>query len=94
MCLHPVAGTLRMYKDAQKGQSEDFSRPFESGNGWQEKPVGTILVFLPGWGDIDTLQKRLATNFDAKRFKILPLHSQVGPSRYHLNHRCHRTHMT
>ena len=39
--------------------------------------MGTILVFLPGWGDIDTLQKRLSTNFDAKRFKILPLHSQA-----------------
>ena len=25
----------------------------------------------------DTLQKRLAQNFDPKRFKILPLHSQV-----------------
>eukprot|EP00435_Cladocopium_sp_Y103_P058585 s2085_g20.t1 len=29
----------RMYKDAQKDQTE-------------EKPAGTILVFLPGWGDI------------------------------------------
>lgn len=56
----------RMYKDAQKDQIE-------------EKPAGTILVFLPGWGDIDTLQKRLAQNFDPKRFKILPLHSQVTP---------------
>lgn len=56
----------RMYKDAQKDQTE-------------EKPAGTILVFLPGWGDIDTLQKRLAQNFDPKRFKILPLHSQVTP---------------
>ncbi|CAL1172946.1 unnamed protein product [Cladocopium goreaui] len=55
-----------MYKDAQKDQTE-------------EKPAGTILVFLPGWGDIDTLQKRLAQNFDPKRFKILPLHSQVTP---------------
>eukprot|EP00435_Cladocopium_sp_Y103_P060943 s2085_g22.t1 len=29
--------------------------------------------------EIDTLQKRLAQNFDPKRFKILPLHSQVTP---------------
>ncbi|CAJ1354280.1 unnamed protein product [Effrenium voratum] len=58
----------RMYKDAQKAAA-----------GEEEKVAGTILVFLPGWGDIDTLQKRLAQNFDPKRFKILPLHSQVTP---------------
>jgi len=58
----------RMYKDAQKAQADG-----------EEKAAGTILVFLPGWGDIDQLQKRLLQNFDPKRFKILPLHSQVTP---------------
>jgi len=43
------------------------------------KPPGAILVFLPGWGDIDQLQKRLIANFDAKRFKVLALHSAVTP---------------
>merc|ERR1740129_268283 len=59
----------RMYKDAKKTQQE----------GEEEKPAGTILVFLPGWGDIDQLMKRLVTNFDTNRFKVLPLHSQVSP---------------
>lgn len=59
----------RMYKDAQKAQKE----------GEEGKPAGTILVFLPGWGDIEQLQRRLVQNFDTKRFKILPLHSQVTP---------------
>ena len=36
-------------------------------------------MFLPGWGDIDQLKKRLLANFDTNRFKILPLHSQVSP---------------
>jgi len=54
----------RMYKDAQKQD--------------QDKPAGTVLVFLPGWGDIDQLQKRLVQNFSKDRFKVLPLHSQVS----------------
>merc|ERR1719171_1999955 len=58
----------RMYKGAQKAQAA----------GEEPKPAGTILVFLPGWGDIDQLKKRLVTNFDTNRFKILPLHSQVS----------------
>jgi ATP-dependent RNA helicase DHX36 len=58
----------RMYKAAQKNLPE----------GEEPKPAGTILVFLPGWGDIDNLKKRLVTNFDTNRFKILPLHSQVS----------------
>eukprot|EP00929_Paragymnodinium_shiwhaense_P034889 TRINITY_DN18928_c0_g1_i1.p1 TRINITY_DN18928_c0_g1~~TRINITY_DN18928_c0_g1_i1.p1 ORF type:complete len:1100 (+),score=321.71 TRINITY_DN18928_c0_g1_i1:76-3375(+) len=45
----------------------------------EPKQPGTILIFLPGWGDIDKLLKRLTTSFDTKRFKILPLHSQVTP---------------
>merc|ERR1719188_2930558 len=44
----------------------------------ETKPAGTILVFLPGWGDIDQLRKRLTASFDSERFKILPLHSQVS----------------
>eukprot|EP00419_Tripos_fusus_P045518 CAMPEP_0172822272 /NCGR_PEP_ID=MMETSP1075-20121228/16567_1 /TAXON_ID=2916 /ORGANISM="Ceratium fusus, Strain PA161109" /LENGTH=1135 /DNA_ID=CAMNT_0013663249 /DNA_START=71 /DNA_END=3474 /DNA_ORIENTATION=- len=55
----------RMYKEAQKTTGD-------------EKPPGTILVFLPGWGDIDQLNKRLTQNFSQDRFKILPLHSQVS----------------
>jgi len=55
----------RMHKQAQN-------------NGEKDKPAGTVLVFLPGWGDIDQLQKRLIQNFDQSRFKILPLHSQVS----------------
>merc|ERR1719313_193865 len=58
----------RMYKGAQKNLPE----------GEEPKPAGTILVFLPGWGDIDQLKKRLVTNFDTNRFLILPLHSQVS----------------
>mmetsp|Transcript_60239 Transcript_60239/g.173823 ORF Transcript_60239/g.173823 Transcript_60239/m.173823 type:complete len:1097 (-) Transcript_60239:35-3325(-) len=58
----------RMYKTQQKAKAE----------GEPDKPAGTILVFLPGWGDIDQLQKRLVQNFDKQRFKILPLHSQVS----------------
>mmetsp|Transcript_39128 Transcript_39128/g.112968 ORF Transcript_39128/g.112968 Transcript_39128/m.112968 type:complete len:1129 (+) Transcript_39128:40-3426(+) len=54
----------RMYKDAQKQDAD--------------KPAGTVLVFLPGWGDIDQLQKRLTQNFSKDRFKVLPLHSQVS----------------
>jgi len=57
----------RMYKAQQKAKQE----------GDPEKPPGTILVFLPGWGDIDQLMKRLVQNFDQNRFKVLPLHSQV-----------------
>jgi len=57
----------RMYKNQQKAKGESE----------EEKPAGTILVFLPGWGDIDQLQKRLVQNFSSDRFKILPLHSQV-----------------
>lgn len=56
-----------MYKAQQKAKQE----------GDPEKPPGTILVFLPGWGDIDQLMKRLVQNFDQNRFKVLPLHSQV-----------------
>jgi len=59
----------RMHKDQMKSKAADE----------EEKPPGTVLVFLPGWGDIDQLQKRLVTNFDAKRFSILALHSQVSP---------------
>mmetsp|Transcript_72499 Transcript_72499/g.125766 ORF Transcript_72499/g.125766 Transcript_72499/m.125766 type:complete len:1100 (-) Transcript_72499:169-3468(-) len=59
----------RMYKQQKQAQKE----------GEAEKPQGTILVFLPGFRDIDDLQKRLTTNFDMKRFKVLPLHSQVSP---------------
>lgn len=59
----------RMYKAAQAQKKE----------GDEEKLPGTVLVFLPGWGDIDQLHKRLSQNFDLKRFKILPLHSQVTP---------------
>uniref|UniRef100_A0A7S1Q4S2 RNA helicase n=1 Tax=Alexandrium catenella TaxID=2925 RepID=A0A7S1Q4S2_ALECA len=54
----------RMYKDAQKADPD--------------KPCGTVLVFLPGWGDIDQLQKRLVQNFSKDRFKVMPLHSQVS----------------
>eukprot|EP00418_Pyrodinium_bahamense_P087002 CAMPEP_0179052960 /NCGR_PEP_ID=MMETSP0796-20121207/22024_1 /TAXON_ID=73915 /ORGANISM="Pyrodinium bahamense, Strain pbaha01" /LENGTH=1127 /DNA_ID=CAMNT_0020749537 /DNA_START=83 /DNA_END=3469 /DNA_ORIENTATION=- len=54
----------RMYKEAQKQEPD--------------KPAGTVLVFLPGWGDIDQLQKRLVQNFSNDRFKVLPLHSQVS----------------
>jgi len=62
----------RMYRDAQKKAEDAGAEP-------DVKPPGTVLVFLPGWGDIDQLNKRLSTNFDEKRFKILPLHSQVSP---------------
>mmetsp|Transcript_117708 Transcript_117708/g.375150 ORF Transcript_117708/g.375150 Transcript_117708/m.375150 type:complete len:1223 (+) Transcript_117708:59-3727(+) len=50
----------------------------------EKAPVATgkggILVFLPGWDDIDRLKKRLAEHpllGDKKRFWVLPLHSQV-----------------
>ncbi|CAE8725742.1 unnamed protein product, partial [Polarella glacialis] len=41
---------------------------------------GGILVFLPGWDDIDRLKRRLRDHKvfgDQNRFWILPLHSQV-----------------
>eukprot|EP00927_Polykrikos_kofoidii_P052226 TRINITY_DN45_c2_g1_i1.p1 TRINITY_DN45_c2_g1~~TRINITY_DN45_c2_g1_i1.p1 ORF type:complete len:1126 (+),score=236.17 TRINITY_DN45_c2_g1_i1:70-3447(+) len=59
----------RMYKEQQK-----TVKPTDP-----VKPIGTILVFLPGWGDIDRMLKRLVASFDQTRFKILPLHSQVSP---------------
>merc|ERR1719498_759416 len=51
----------RIYKAAQKNQPE----------GEEAKPAGTILVFLPGWGDIDELRKRLVNTLSTDRFKIL-----------------------
>eukprot|EP00439_Symbiodinium_sp_Y106_P023923 s2755_g2.t3 len=41
---------------------------------------GGILVFLPGWDDIDRLRKQLRCNgifSDPNRYWILPLHSQI-----------------
>lgn len=58
----------RMYKAAQKDVKK----------GEEQKPPGTILVFLPGWGDIDQLNKRLTQDLGSDRFLILPLHSQVS----------------
>lgn len=58
----------RMYKAQQKQNPEA-----------EVKPPGTVLVFLPGWGDIDFLNKKFTQSFDQKRFMVLPLHSQVSP---------------
>lgn len=38
---------------------------------------GAILIFFPGWGDIDQAKKRLRSSLDERRFLILPCHSQV-----------------
>ncbi|XP_074763125.1 ATP-dependent RNA helicase A isoform X4 [Athene noctua] len=40
---------------------------------------GAVLVFLPGWNLIYTMQKHLEMNprFGGRRYRILPLHSQI-----------------
>eukprot|EP00435_Cladocopium_sp_Y103_P041104 s1346_g11.t1 len=38
---------------------------------------GGILIFLPGWDDIDRLLKRLTQVLPRRQFWILPLHSQI-----------------
>ncbi|XP_062352992.1 ATP-dependent RNA helicase A isoform X2 [Cinclus cinclus] len=40
---------------------------------------GAVLVFLPGWNLIYTMQKHLETNprFGSHQYRILPLHSQI-----------------
>ncbi|XP_058034244.1 ATP-dependent RNA helicase A isoform X2 [Ahaetulla prasina] len=41
--------------------------------------VGAVLVFLPGWNLIYTMQKYLEMNphFGSQRYRVLPLHSQI-----------------
>ncbi|GAB5366085.1 hypothetical protein AAMO2058_001114100 [Amorphochlora amoebiformis] len=47
------------------------------------KPVGAILIFLPGWGEISKCVDKLnlceCVSRRPDRFKILPLHSAVAP---------------
>jgi len=69
---YPIIEALILHIDRMHKEQEKATPAGE-----EVKPAGTVLIFLPGWGDIDQLQKRLVQNFDQKRFKILPLHSQV-----------------
>ncbi|XP_028328850.1 ATP-dependent RNA helicase A isoform X2 [Gouania willdenowi] len=41
--------------------------------------AGAVLIFLPGWNLIYSMQRHLETNphFGSNRYKILPLHSQI-----------------
>ncbi|XP_014852779.1 PREDICTED: ATP-dependent RNA helicase A isoform X1 [Poecilia mexicana] len=41
--------------------------------------AGAVLVFLPGWNLIYSMQRHLETNphFGSSRYRILPLHSQI-----------------
>lgn len=41
--------------------------------------IGAVLVFLPGWNLIYSMQRHLETNphFSSNRYRILPLHSQI-----------------
>ncbi|KAM7379866.1 hypothetical protein PAMP_005383 [Pampus punctatissimus] len=41
--------------------------------------AGAVLVFLPGWNLIYSMQRHLETNphFTSNRYRILPLHSQI-----------------
>ncbi|MED6280911.1 ATP-dependent RNA helicase A [Characodon lateralis] len=43
------------------------------------KVSGAVLVFLPGWNLIYSMQRHLETNphFGSSRYRILPLHSQI-----------------
>ncbi|XP_025017864.1 dosage compensation regulator-like isoform X2 [Tetranychus urticae] len=43
------------------------------------KVHGSVLIFLPGWGQIFALVKHLESIkfFNSQRFRILPLHSQI-----------------
>ncbi|MEQ2188616.1 ATP-dependent RNA helicase A, partial [Goodea atripinnis] len=43
------------------------------------KVAGAVLVFLPGWNLIYSMQRHLETNphFGSSRYRILPLHSQI-----------------
>uniref|UniRef100_A0A1A7WG96 RNA helicase n=1 Tax=Iconisemion striatum TaxID=60296 RepID=A0A1A7WG96_9TELE len=43
------------------------------------KVAGAVLVFLPGWNLIYSMQRHLETNphFGSNRYRILPLHSQI-----------------
>ncbi len=73
----------RMYKkqteliDAQIEKAKEAGTPEED---WpKKKDPGAILVFLPGWADIQAMEKRLINSVDEDRFVILPLHSQVKP---------------
>ncbi|KAL7672531.1 hypothetical protein ACOME3_007415 [Neoechinorhynchus agilis] len=47
---------------------------------------GSVLVFLPGWAQINSLCKMLQVHpiFGTERFRILPLHSQLMRSEQHL----------
>ncbi|CAE8649425.1 unnamed protein product, partial [Polarella glacialis] len=38
--------------------------------------AGAILVFLPGWADIDKAKRQLTASLPHGRFLILPCHSQ------------------
>eukprot|EP00405_Crypthecodinium_cohnii_P015592 CAMPEP_0206456314 /NCGR_PEP_ID=MMETSP0324_2-20121206/22289_1 /ASSEMBLY_ACC=CAM_ASM_000836 /TAXON_ID=2866 /ORGANISM="Crypthecodinium cohnii, Strain Seligo" /LENGTH=1107 /DNA_ID=CAMNT_0053927215 /DNA_START=102 /DNA_END=3421 /DNA_ORIENTATION=+ len=69
---YPIIEALILHIDRMHKEQLKNKKPEEP-----EKPPGTILVFLPGWGDIDQLLRRLTANFDKERFKVLPLHSQV-----------------
>jgi ATP-dependent RNA helicase DHX36 len=72
---YPIIEALILHIDRMhKAQTQAAQQSGEA-----VKPPGTILVFLPGWGDIDQMLKRLVQNFDKNRFKVLPLHSQVTP---------------
>lgn len=41
--------------------------------------AGAVLIFLPGWNLIYSMQRHLETNphFGSNRYRILPLHSQI-----------------
>eukprot|EP00929_Paragymnodinium_shiwhaense_P047529 TRINITY_DN24105_c0_g1_i1.p1 TRINITY_DN24105_c0_g1~~TRINITY_DN24105_c0_g1_i1.p1 ORF type:complete len:1378 (-),score=333.07 TRINITY_DN24105_c0_g1_i1:7-4140(-) len=39
--------------------------------------AGAILVFLPGWSDIEAVRRRLRDSMDQSKYLILPCHSQV-----------------
>ncbi|KAL7386398.1 hypothetical protein ABVT39_007731 [Epinephelus coioides] len=43
------------------------------------KVAGAVLIFLPGWNLIYSMQRHLETNphFGSNRYRILPLHSQI-----------------
>ena len=61
-------------------ESDDNTMLLAPGNG----PVGngSVLVFLPGLGEIRVLNEILKSNIqfgDARRFDIIPMHSTLSP---------------
>ncbi|CAD7923399.1 unnamed protein product [Amoebophrya sp. A120] len=66
------------YKDVLKTQLEEKKDDPAEQEKLKAKPLGSILVFLTGWNDIDKCQRILESDLDKEKFTILPLHGSVS----------------